>query len=81
MLAALPSSIACRFFATRDRGAMQEQIETLLDCLGDGYLNKHLVFSVLELIVVRLVPEMAEKGVVGLMEERLGYNPHPCADY
>ena len=59
---------------------MQAQIETLLDCLRDSYLNKHLVFSVLELIVVRLAPEMAEKGVVDLMEERLGYNPLSCTD-
>jgi len=59
---------------------MQAQIETLLDCLGDIYLNKHLVFSILELTVMRLVPEMAEKGVVDLMEERLDYNSLPCRD-
>lgn len=40
--------------------------------LSDEYCNKHLMYGVLELILVRLMPELAEKGVVELLEERLG---------
>lgn len=50
----------------------QKEVERLLDVLGDPYLNKHLVFGIIELVVVRLLPEMGEMGVEDLMDERLG---------
>ena len=43
----------------------------ILDVFSDPYCNKHLMYGALELILVRLVPELAEKGVVELWEERL----------
>ena len=49
-----------------------EHVEDLLDTFGDAYLNKHLVYSMLELIMIKLIPEMAELGIEGLMAERLG---------
>ncbi|KXH38871.1 PXA domain-containing protein [Colletotrichum nymphaeae SA-01] len=45
--------------------------EGILDIFSDEYCNKHLAYSILELILVRLMPELAEKGVVELWEERL----------
>lgn len=48
-----------------------KEIEEVLGMFGDSYLNKHLIYGVVELIVVRLVPEMGEKGVVELLGERL----------
>ncbi|PSR76279.1 PXA domain-domain-containing protein [Coniella lustricola] len=49
-------------------------IETdILDVFSDSYCNKHFVYSALELILLRLVPELAEKGVVELWEERLSF--------
>ncbi|KAI3395282.1 hypothetical protein diail_1480 [Diaporthe ilicicola] len=48
------------------------EIETgILDVFSDPYCNKHLMYGALELVLVRLVPELAEKGVVELWEERL----------
>ncbi|KAI1313484.1 PXA domain-containing protein [Xylaria venustula] len=48
------------------------EIETgIVDIFSDAYCNKHLVYGILELILVRLVPELAEKGVGELWEERL----------
>lgn len=47
-------------------------MEDLLGCLDDSYLNKHLIFQIVELIVLRLVPELGERGVRELMEERIG---------
>jgi hypothetical protein len=44
--------------------------EDILDVFGDAYLNKHLVYNILDLVLVRVVPEMGEKGVRELMEER-----------
>ncbi len=48
------------------------EVERELDVWGDAYLNRHLAYQVLELVVVRVLPEIGEKGVSGLMEGRLG---------
>jgi hypothetical protein len=48
------------------------EIETgILDLFSDPYCNKHLMYGVLELILVRLMPELSEKGIIELWEERL----------
>ncbi|KAI1169957.1 PXA domain-containing protein [Nemania sp. FL0916] len=48
------------------------EIETgIVDIFSDAYCNKHLVYGILELVLLRLVPELAEKGVGELWEERL----------
>jgi hypothetical protein len=48
------------------------EIETgILDLFSDPYCNKHFMYGALELILVRLMPELAEKGVIELWEERL----------
>jgi len=44
----------------------------VLDVWGDAYLNRHLAYAIVELVVVRVVPEMGEKGVEALMGERVG---------
>lgn len=44
--------------------------EDILDVFADVYMNKHLVFGVMELVVVRLVPELGERGWEDLMGER-----------
>lgn len=43
----------------------------VLDVFGDVYMNKHLMYSIIELILVRLMPELSERGVTDLLEERL----------
>lgn len=48
-----------------------DEIEEVLDVFSDSYLNAHLLYAVMDLIVVRLFPEMAEKRVVQLRAERL----------
>ncbi|UKZ51954.1 hypothetical protein TrVGV298_005721 [Trichoderma virens] len=49
-----------------------DELESLLDVVGDEYCNKHLMYSALELLLVRLMPELSDKGVVELWEDRLG---------
>lgn len=49
------------------------EVEDVLDIFSDAYCNKHLLYGVVELIIVRLIPELGEKGVEGLLEERLSY--------
>ncbi|PQE16063.1 hypothetical protein CJF32_00004976 [Rutstroemia sp. NJR-2017a WRK4] len=48
-----------------------KEVEDILDVFGDVYCNKHLLYAVVELIVIRLIPELAEKGVEELWAERL----------
>ncbi|KAF2403637.1 hypothetical protein EJ06DRAFT_285739 [Trichodelitschia bisporula] len=67
--AAMPAPARAVYFGGRDAVA---EIEGMLGVFGDGYLNRHLVFGILERIVVRLAPEVAEQGVGGLMAERVG---------
>lgn len=72
LLGLLPPKVAVAFFANDNRVAQHQQVEIILECLEDTYLNKHLIFQILELIVLRLAPEMAEQSVQDLLEERIG---------
>ncbi|RYP79112.1 hypothetical protein DL771_000090 [Monosporascus sp. 5C6A] len=55
-----------------DEERILSEIETgIIDVFSDTYCNKHLMYGILELILVRLMPELAEKGVIELLEERL----------
>lgn len=47
------------------------QMEDLLDIFGDEYMNKRLVFGILDLVVCRLFPELVETGVEELLKERI----------
>lgn len=72
LLGLFPARVATAFFASANQNEQLWQTEELLDCLDDAYLNKHLIFAIVELIVLRLVPELGERGVQELMDERLG---------
>lgn len=64
--------------ADREYGAEEDEdavlvaaIENeLLDLLQDEYCNKHLVYSIIETVLVRLVPELGERSVGELLEDR-----------
>jgi hypothetical protein len=72
ILDALPPLLRKTYLADGRREAQMEQIEGWLDVLGDAYMNKHLLFAALELVVVRLVPELAERRPGELLVERAG---------
>ena len=50
---------------------LDEIEQSILDVFSDAYCNKHLVYAALELILVRLLPELAEKGALELLAERV----------
>jgi hypothetical protein len=54
-----------------DELILQEIERGILDVFSDAYSNKHLVYGIVELILVRTLPELAEKGVTELWDERL----------
>ena len=49
-----------------------KEVEEFLNVFDDNYCNKHLMYGIVELILVRLVPELSERGVEDLRDERLG---------
>ncbi|KAI4630219.1 hypothetical protein J4E80_001152 [Alternaria sp. BMP 0032] len=71
LLDLVPPKVAAAFFASYERDEQVRQIANTLDCLDDAYLNKHLVFQIVDLIVLRLFPELGEQGVKDLLEERI----------
>ncbi|KAH8673674.1 hypothetical protein BX600DRAFT_212355 [Xylariales sp. PMI_506] len=50
---------------------LSEIERSVLEPFSDIYCNKHLLYGALELILVRLVPELTRKGIIELWEERL----------
>lgn len=71
ILSLLPPSL-CRRLWGADQDGWAEEVEVELDVWNDSWMNKHLAYKVLDLIIVRVLPEVAEKGVQELMEARLG---------
>lgn len=72
LLGLLPPKVAAIFLASDSKVTQHQQVEEILECLEDSYLNKHLIFQILELIVLRLAPEMEQQGIRELIEERIG---------
>ncbi|KAL2156128.1 hypothetical protein VTH82DRAFT_873 [Thermothelomyces myriococcoides] len=54
-----------------DDDILAEIEQCILDVFSDAYCNKHLIYSMLELILVRLLPELTEKGALDLWKERV----------
>ncbi|KAK4123779.1 hypothetical protein N657DRAFT_425804 [Parathielavia appendiculata] len=54
-----------------DEGILEEIERGILDVFSNSYCNKHLVYGMLELVLVRLLPELTEKGVLELWTERI----------
>jgi hypothetical protein len=70
ILLLIPAKIQNIYFGPGIERRVRE-VEEVLNTFGDSYCNKHLLYGVVELIIVRLIPELAEKGVEELLEERL----------
>jgi hypothetical protein len=63
IVAVVPKAVRSRFFATNDLDLMREDVEGTLDLFSDAYINRHLIISAVELVVVRLFPELAEQDL------------------
>ena len=71
LLSLIPARLQDVYFGPGAERRVRE-VEDALDIFSDNYCNKHLLYGVVELIIVRLLPELAEKGVEELLAERLG---------
>ena len=74
IVAAVPRVVLGRYFGVSadEHESLLGEVEEMLGVLGDAYLNKHLIYNLIELVIVRLLPELGEKGVNELMKERIG---------
>ena len=72
LLSLLPPAACRRVFGSADREVWVKGVEGELDVWEDAYLNRHLAYQILELVVVRVLPELGEKRVEELMRERIG---------
>jgi hypothetical protein len=70
VLSLIPVKVQDVYFGVGTERRVRE-VEDVLDVFGDSYCNKHLMYGIVDLIVVRLIPELQEKGVEELLEERL----------
>ena len=80
ILSLVPQKVVRVFFKIEpaDRGDLGTEeesalriIETdLLDILSDEYCNRHLIFSLLETVLARIMPELGQRSVYELMEDR-----------
>ncbi|KAH9839672.1 PXA domain [Teratosphaeria destructans] len=59
----IPDSVKRLYFATKDENEIKNDVQRTLDVFADAYVNKHLLVAALELIIVRLFPELAEPDI------------------
>lgn len=72
ILDVMPPILRTTYLASTDRDSQLIVVEGWLDVLADPYLNRHLMFAILEVCLVRLLPEIGEQGPQAMLEERLG---------
>ncbi|OJJ47653.1 hypothetical protein ASPZODRAFT_131207 [Penicilliopsis zonata CBS 506.65] len=84
ILSLIPHPVALRLFGAaydgknpedhEDKQSNEEQLkaieEDILDLFADEYCNKHLIYSILETVLAKLLPEMSDRSVTELMEDR-----------
>ncbi|KAJ5764191.1 hypothetical protein N7533_002872 [Penicillium manginii] len=44
--------------------------DDLLDLFADEYCNKHLIYSIIETVLSKVLPELTERSILDLMEDR-----------
>ncbi|KAL6709310.1 hypothetical protein ACN47E_001717 [Coniothyrium glycines] len=71
LLNLLPPKLAAAVFATGDRALQHHEIWEMLSCLDDAYMNKHFIYQIVELVVLRLIPELGSRSIEDLLEERI----------
>ena len=57
----VPPYVRSKYFATGDVAIMRDDVEESLDLFADSFINKHLIVDIVELIFLRLFPEIGEE--------------------
>lgn len=67
MIKALPEFVRLKLFASQEPAAIQNEAEEMLDAFGDPYINKHMLFALVDLVFSRLFPEIQEQNISVLL--------------
>jgi len=67
MIRALPEFVRLKLFASQEPAATQNEVEEMLDAFGDPYINKHMLFALVDLVFSRLFPEIQEQNISALL--------------
>lgn len=54
--------------AAASDAAMQGQVEDMLDVFGNAYLNKHMLFALVDLVFARLFPEIQRQSISAILD-------------
>ncbi|KAG9997013.1 hypothetical protein KCU78_g17156, partial [Aureobasidium melanogenum] len=68
IIAALPPIVVKQLFANSKNEDVHKQVQDMLDVFGDAYLNKHLIVAIVDLVVVRLFPELESSGITAVLK-------------
>ncbi|KAL3495427.1 PXA domain-containing protein [Aspergillus germanicus] len=58
------------------KGSVEESLllsaieNDILDLFADEYCNKHLIYSIIETVLAKLLPELSDRSIAELMEDR-----------
>lgn len=66
---AIPRFVLLKLFPSQSPDTARSQVEEMLDTFGDPYLNKHVVFALVDLVFSRLFPEIREQAISGLLND------------
>jgi len=59
-------------FAGAGEEEVHRRVEDMLDAFGDAYLNKHLIVGIVDLVIVKLFPELAEQSISSILKKEDG---------
>jgi hypothetical protein len=68
IIAALPPIVVKQLFSNTENEDVHKQVQDMLDVFGDAYLNKHLIVAIVDLVVVRLFPELESHGITAVLK-------------
>ncbi|RMZ92237.1 hypothetical protein DV736_g520, partial [Chaetothyriales sp. CBS 134916] len=71
LLSLIPNPVKQVYYATTSEDDMRQAVEEeVLQVFGDSNMNKHLLYAIVELIVVAIVPELIDKTPAELLADR-----------
>ncbi|KAL0076500.1 PXA domain-containing protein [Phycomyces blakesleeanus] len=62
LLVSLPASVRMTLFDTNDLKKLENHMHEVLEPLQNKYINKHLMYLLVDLVASRLIPELLEKN-------------------
>ena len=65
----LPKSALSTLFASHEPAYVEGQVAEMLDCFEDPYINKHLLFAIVDLVFSRLFPEIQDQRISDLLKK------------